>query len=419
MKRRSRLIAAIAALVAAAWGAAPARLLADDYDLDVSGNNTAHVIEDAYCDTCNDCDACCDIGCGTGLWFGEGEALLWWRKSRSLPPLVTASPPGTPQANVGVLGLPTTSVLLGGDNLSDGPRIGGRFSIGRYLDPGQEYAIAGSFFILEQEENNFAADGSVGLLAIPFFNAGLVTPAEGSLLLNYPGVSQDGRVNISSQSDVMGADIYLRRLLIQDVDYRIDLIGGYQFSRVDDGLTINANYNDVSGLPAENVDITDSFLAQNEFHGGSIGLLAYGDYGRWTLKGLAKVGLGNMHQTVQVAGQTVTSTAGGASATTPSGLFSLPSNIGSYSHDEFGVIPEAKLNLGYRWNQNWTFAVGYSFMYWNNIATAGTALDRNINLTQVPGPPGLGTALVPAAPTFDNNPDFWVQGLNFSAEFAY
>jgi hypothetical protein len=49
--------------------------------------------------------------------------------------------------------------------------------------------------------------------------------------------------------------------------------------------------------------------------------------------------------------------------------------------------------------------------------TAGRAIDRNINLTQVPGP--LVGAAVPAGPTFANTTDYWAQGLNLSLEFAY
>jgi hypothetical protein len=385
---------------------------------DALGASAAH---NAGYDAGDTCDACCDdwIGCGNGQWFVEAEGLLWWRKSRAMPPLVTTSIPNTPQEDAGVLGLGSTRLLFGGENVSDdGPRAGGRISFGRFLDRDQEWGVAASFFALEREEIGFTADSSVGILAIPFFNAGLVAPAEGSLLVNFPNVSQNGRVNVHNQNDVLGADVYLRKLLWAEENFRVDAIGGYQFSRIDDDLTINANFDDVSGIPNENFDITDVFRARNEFHGGSVGVLAYVDHGRWTLKGIAKCGLGNMRQTIDISGQTIT-TINGVSAGSNNGLFALPTNIGTYTNDEFGIIPEAKLNIGYRVTEHWTFSVGYSFMYWNNLATGASALDRNVNLTQVPGPPGAGTALVPLAPNFANNADFWVQGINFSAEFLY
>src|SRR4051812_31807075 len=49
-----------------------------------------------------------------GLFWVNADALLWWMRPAHLPPLVTASPPGTPVPAVGVLGAPGTAVLFGG-----------------------------------------------------------------------------------------------------------------------------------------------------------------------------------------------------------------------------------------------------------------------------------------------------------------
>src|SRR4051794_31004468 len=48
-----------------------------------------------------------------GRIWADGEFLLWWMKGAALPPLVTASPSGTPGTQAGVLGAPATSVLFG------------------------------------------------------------------------------------------------------------------------------------------------------------------------------------------------------------------------------------------------------------------------------------------------------------------
>src|SRR5215831_18765845 len=49
-----------------------------------------------------------------GCLWAEAEYLLWWMKGASLPPLITASPAGTPSTQAGVLGAPTTTVVFGG-----------------------------------------------------------------------------------------------------------------------------------------------------------------------------------------------------------------------------------------------------------------------------------------------------------------
>src|SRR5262245_20711328 len=63
----------------------------------------------------------------------DAEVLFWWMKSANLPPLVTASPPGTAAANVGVLGVPGTVVLFGGSSVNGDLSVGGRVKAGRWL----------------------------------------------------------------------------------------------------------------------------------------------------------------------------------------------------------------------------------------------------------------------------------------------
>jgi hypothetical protein len=362
------------------------------------------------------CDAC-DVCAPPGMWFVEAEALLWWRKSRAFPPLVTTSLPNTPQADAGVLGLSSTLLLFGGERYEDGVQPGGRISFGRFLGPDQHVGIAASFFALGQDEINFnrTAAGINDILAIPFFDSS--TGEENALLVNFPGVTQNGRVSVTSQNDVLGADVYLRKLAFAEGCFRVDAIGGYQFSRVDDMLSINAVYDDVAGIPNSNFNVTDIFDVRNEFHGGSVGFLAYADHGRWTVKMLGKCGIGNMNQSVTINGATTNTPVGGAASTEAGGLFTQPTNIGTYDNNELVFIPEAKINFGYRATENWTLSVGYSFMYWTDIVTAGDVFDSRVNPTQIPGPI-VGPA-TPAPPTFLDTGDFWVQGLNFSAEFVY
>jgi hypothetical protein len=369
------------------------------------------------CDACNDACDVCDPCADPGMWFVEAEGLLWWRKSRALPPLVTTSLPNTLQANAGVLGLDSTRILFGNDNYEDNPQAGGRIWFGRWLGPEQQVGIAGSFFALGQDDVGYRSPAQTqnDILAMPYLNSATSMPD--ALLVNFPGVTQNGRINISSQNDILGADVYLRKLICADSCFRVDAIGGYQFSRVDDSLSINANYDDVAGIPNSNFDVTDIFDVHNEFHGGSVGFLAYVDRGPWTVKMLGKCGVGNMHQTATINGFTTNTPVAGTSDTTLGGLYTQPTNIGTYENDELVFIPEAKINFGYRLTNNWTFSAGYSFIYWSEIVTAGQVFDNRVNPTQIPGPI-VGPA-TPAPPTFLGTNDYWVQGLNFSAEFVY
>src|SRR5262245_27258846 len=64
-----------------------------------------------------------------GCLWAEAEYLLWWMKGAALPPLVTASPAGTPSTQAGVLGAPGTTVLFGGNSVNDEVRSGMRFTL--------------------------------------------------------------------------------------------------------------------------------------------------------------------------------------------------------------------------------------------------------------------------------------------------
>src|SRR5262249_54883705 len=69
-----------------------------------------------------------------GSFWARGEYLLWRVESQRLPPLLTASPPGTPLNAAGVLGTPGTVVLFGDERVNDEWRSGMRFELGAWLD---------------------------------------------------------------------------------------------------------------------------------------------------------------------------------------------------------------------------------------------------------------------------------------------
>ena len=60
---------------------------------------------------------------GSRFFWLRAEYLLWWSKQSQFPPLVTSGP-------TGVIGDPTTNILLGGSDLDSSMRNGGRITIG-------------------------------------------------------------------------------------------------------------------------------------------------------------------------------------------------------------------------------------------------------------------------------------------------
>jgi hypothetical protein len=369
-----------------------------------------------------DCNClACQRGKLAARAFGGLEYMHWWNKGRNLPPLVTTSPATVSQDAAGVLQnypLPTStaSVVFGDEAIGDNRQAAGRVTLGLWLDDCRDVAVGGRVFGVEGHESGLYGESSgVPVIAVPFFNDDPLTPGvpigpkEDALLVAYPGFSQ-GFLNVDTNSEIFGSEVFLRYLVDAGCNYRLDMITGYQFTRINDDLTLHS---EVAALGAL-FEYSDEFHASNEFHGGEIGLLGEWNLRHWTLSALGKVAYGNMHQRVAISGRNAI-TAGGASIT-PGGLFTQPTNIGTYQRDVAVVLPEANFKLSYALNERLSMSVGYTFLYWNRVALAGDHVDRNVNGTQISG----GSLAGAATPAFDwADTDFWVQTVDIGVSWNY
>ncbi len=362
--------------------------------------------------SCGDCCGVCGFPAGRA-WV-SAEYLLWWTKGDRLPPLLTTSPAGTPLADAGVLGRPGTSVLFGDDRVNDDARSGGRFTGGLWLNCAHTTGIEGSFFFLGRESTDFSiASGGIPILARPFFD--VLAGANNSLKVAFPGLVT-GNFTARETSELWGADAYLRQNICCGCCCRVDLLGGYRFMRLREDLhisetEISSNPDDsLFGIP---IFINEGFSTRNRFHGGEIGVIAEYARGRTFLRFTGKLALGGNCRTAVINGATRVD---GLAAET-GGFLALPSNIGTYRSTEFSVIPEVGLTLGYQATDRLRFTVGYTFLYWTNVARPGDQIDLAVNTSQPP----LGDRLSGAArPAFSfRDADFWAQGLSVGVEFRY
>jgi hypothetical protein len=364
------------------------------------------------CGSCGDCNSCGSI-CGWDLNFmpcgkvisheAQIDYLLWWREGTPLPPLVTTG--GTN----GVLGSGQTN-LFGGTEEQYDTQSGARISLGLWLDDNRRWNLGGRYWQLGESSIGFSAsgDGSAGstLIARPFFNADPGVNANDSELINEPD-ERSGSIDIASNSDVLGGDLLIRYLINCCGTSRLDFVTGYQFARYDESLSFNST----STITATNLtrNVSESFDARNEFHGGIIGLKAQRQGGGWTLDVLGKIGLGNVDQTVTIAGATQNVDAGGGVTNVAGGLLAQPSNIGVFNQSQFAVVPELNVNLFYEISCNMRVGMGYSLIYFSEAVQPGNQLDLTVDPTQTNPSPGFA---------FDSS-DFYVQGLNFGLQWDY
>ena len=95
---------------------------------------------------------------------------------------------------------------------------------------------------------------------------------------------------------------------------------------------------------------------------------------------LLKVAIGVNDREITIDGNQFNTVPPSDSATLVGGLFSQETNIGRSDQNEFAVVPEFDVNLGYAITPNLDFTIGYTFIYVSNVVRAGTAIDRSIDI---------------------------------------
>ncbi len=374
---------------------------------------------------CGHCARCRQRGCGGGF-YGRGEYLYWWAKGEQSPALVTTSQSGVPQVNAGVL--PGATVLFGNSPLNGQGRSGGRFTLGYWLDPGATIGIESVSLFLQQTHTSYNSGPSNGLpiLARPFFNTS--TGAPDADLIAYPGLVA-GQVQSLATTKVWGTELNVRRLLVSTPFVRTDFLAGYRYLRFDESLQIDSKstVTDTGGnIPfGTTFGIHDAFGTQNQFNGGNIGLRSevYRG-GRFSMDVLTKCAIGVMQQKVAIDGTTTTAVPGYTPTTASGGLLAQPQtgapvpggNIGTYTRNQFAVIPELNTNVYFQLNRRWRMNVGYSFLYAASVVRPANQIDVQVDPNRLPPP------LTPTSPhpTFSfYQTGVWLQGVSLGLEAKF
>ncbi len=370
------------------------------------------------------CDPCCNNRCSGGLFWVSAEYLLWFQRTQSIPPLVTTSPLGTPLIASGVLGLPTTTSAF--DHINNNPVSGGRFSAGFWFPRCNDWGIDASYFFLgKQNETHTFSTAQGGQISRPVteVNSGNAI-AE---LVSFPGIL-NGAVAVQDYNQVWGFDVNLRKRICCGCNYWLDLLGGYRHLDLSEGISVTENLNvlNADGSIGGNIQVFDSFRTVNRFNGGQFGVQGQWNFAsRFFVGGTFKLAMGNVHQTVDINGSTTFSgfTAPGAiNGTRPGGLLALPTNIGHFSGDRFGVLPEVGVRVGMDITQHLQAFVGYDFIYLSSVVRPGDQIDTVINRSQLPNVtvPGTPTLVGPARPTvLFRQTDWWAQGVSFGLRYHW
>lgn len=351
-------------------------------------------------------------------WWIRAEALMWWVDGYQVPALVTTSPFGTDRDAAGELGQPTTTILYGHEDLDASTHPGGRVRLGYWFDARQTHGLEAAYFGLAQQSSTFHADSTrIAILARPIFNVEPSRVGPDAEFVAFPGLAE-GQIHVHRQTQMQGFEALYRRALCRECDRRVDWLVGYRYLNLDEELVISDSKRIVTSGTGLQLGTTleefDRFATRNEFHGVQLGMLTGLRRNRWTVEVVGKVALGSNHSQVAINGSTTVTVPDPDTATTPYGLLALPSNSGVRTRDAFTLIPELGVTLGYDLTSCLRATVGYTLLYWGEVARPGEQIDLDVNLSQVPPNILVG----PARPEFRwVGSDLWVQG--FSAGLHY
>ncbi len=136
------------------------------------------------------------------------------------------------------------------------------------------------------------------------------------------------------------------------------------------------------------------------------------------MRATAKVAFGATDEGADLAGVTTSVSATGATVAA-GGFLARPSNSGSFSTEQFAIVPEAGLTLGYQVFNWMRLTAGYSFLYWSRVARPGEQVNVSVNRLEVPSLAAPTGFMVTPPAALIRSTDFWAHGINAGLELRY
>jgi hypothetical protein len=320
------------------------------------------------------------------LWL-RGEYLLWWFKDSPLR-IPTLAPTG-PVASA-LAGIEARAAALDED-IGTGTHSGARFTAGLWPDGCGPCGVETSYFFLPGQTTTQ-----------DFPPAGVSLGALGSI--------PDGIGVLRLTSRLQGVEANGVLKCLSGPNLWVQLLTGFRFLELREHLALATNPFGLLGEVADGRTLADS-TAENLFYGWQFGARAEYRRGNVFVNGSARVAVGDMYKR---------DTIGGAASL---GILASPAGapVSQLGRQQFAVIPEVAVNLGYQLMAGLRAFVGYDFLYLSNVVRPGyvgdvidvpqAAQNRPAGSPAGPGTSPLGFRLTSS--------DFWAQGIHCGIEFRY
>jgi hypothetical protein len=381
---------------------------------------------------------------GPPSFWASAEALYWVPSSFiARYPIATTSAP----LDFGRVGGITSA------SLGPGPRYltfeaitGWRGYVGIAFDEsGQMGGEVGGFLTSNARRDYTFTSNQLGMpvLTVPFQDVN--TGAQGGYVVSWPGVDH-GTVNIAAQSQIyeLEASGVLNLYQTGEGPGGLTLLAGPRFMRLREqldvqttstnigpipaGLDTGASFFAAGGLPfAGNpafvpvvVNTADRIKTTNDFYGAQVGFRGDIGFGGFFIELVGKFGAGYMRETVEIQGGS-TGISAVASSLQPGGIYNLAQEQGTHHRDQFAVVGEGGINVGYQLLSFIRIQGGYTFMWVNHVVRPTRELSPVLNPNLIPTSPTY-TGLSPATiypRNITNETDYHIQGLSVGVKIEF
>ncbi len=357
------------------------------------------------------------------------DYLHWFQDGMDVPALVSTGTQANANQIVGRFS--NNNFLLGPGDILTESMDGGRLRAGWWFANNPNLGIELEYLATTTNRYHFDATSNGNpFIGRPFNNVSNGAEDAYRVANEFPGITgRSGRIDVDAYSTFEGGAVRLRKLICcgescktswlfcspVTAQSRIDGTLGWRTLELSEGLRIHSVSQPRTGSTIQpNTFLTDVFDTKNIFNGGEIGFMWQGRRGYWTLDALLRTSFGNTSSDVIIRGD---------STDAPNvGLLAGRGNIGTYSSNQFSVVPEIGLTLGYQLTQRTRLTAGYTMIYWSNVARPGDQIDVNVN-PNWPNTVAIGGVANPSirAPFLDGIQlsDYFIHGFNAGAEYRW
>ena len=340
------------------------------------------------------------------MWFTGGWALSWVSPAPFSSPLLTTSLPG----DAGLLGAPSTAVLVGQAHYGYGTINGFQFGSGAWFNEERTFGVDGSTVWNEQKSINVynSSDGSLGSTPLyrPIFDP--VTQSETSVPVALPGVLA-GDFLLYQKFNMVNGDSNLMMNVYRDDVRSWTVMLGYRLIYLDEQLYMTQDsFGLVDGalsylgtsLPAGNALLmVDRIETENRLYLGQLGARWERHAGPLDIGVTYKFGFGWADERTFLSGSTTLNPPNPAVA---GGILVQPSQPYRNYNEKFVVVPDLGINASIRLIRRLRATFEYHATYISSVARPGDFIDRTVQLSQAPSQPGY-TGVLGVRPAYHTN----------------